>query len=264
MDVVPVDRAPLVESCSLAMFDYQIDPYLGCEHHCLYCYTQNRCPVDWNREVGIDPDFPKKAAAELAPLPPQTVYLGMNTDPYQPVEEEYEHTRAVLELLAARGSSACILTKASLAMRDIDLLRGMSDASIGTSLAFQDDDTVRVFEEKTIPNRERIEMLAQMHEAGITTYALINPVVPLITDVRTLIDRVRPHVETLWLYRLDMESEDDTNWRRTDSILEHHFPEIRDDVKKIVFSPDHEYWRRLRRELAELGAAAEIDLEIHI
>ncbi|MGD2016275.1 MAG: hypothetical protein PVG84_21200 [Desulfobacterales bacterium] len=61
--------------------------------------------------------------SELAGIAPQTIYMGWQTDPYQPCEAEYRQTRQVLELLLEKGFSASILTKSDLILRYMDLLQ---------------------------------------------------------------------------------------------------------------------------------------------
>ncbi|KPK69512.1 hypothetical protein AMJ71_00990 [candidate division TA06 bacterium SM1_40] len=264
MNVIHLERKQILEPCTLQMFNYQIDPYVGCEHRCLYCYTQNQCEVDWEYEVGVDPTLPERLEKELAPLASQTIYVGMNTDPYQPLEERHGQTRAILESLCARGFSACILTKSSLVTRDIDLLRTMPDASAGISIALQADSTRRLFEPHAIPNRDRIEALAELHESGIETYVLITPVMPFLTGVTDLIDEVRAHADTIWIYRLEIRSEEDRNWQKIRGILEQHFPRIMLEFREIVFRVDHRYWQDLRRELEILSQGEDTRLEIHV
>src|SRR5262245_40099465 len=90
-------------------FDRSINPYRGCEHGCSYCYAR---PT--HAYMGLSPGldfetklFAKLNAAELLrnelsdpAYRPQTIALGANTDPYQPIERQYRITRQVLEVLA--------------------------------------------------------------------------------------------------------------------------------------------------------------------
>ncbi len=52
---------------------------------------------------------------------PQTIYMGYQTDPYQPSEAQFHQTRKVLELLLENGFSASIPTKSDLVLRDTDI-----------------------------------------------------------------------------------------------------------------------------------------------
>jgi DNA repair photolyase len=159
----------------------------------------------------------------LFPLNPQTIYSGMNTDPYQPVEEKRRHTRQALGLLVESGFSACILTKSDLVVRDIDLLQNMADCSVGFSIAFPDEEVRRLFEPYAPTNHRRIAALKVLKEAGIETYVLICPVMPYITDLEALIDIVAPVVDTIWVYALRMRSKNDRNWQNLLSMLSKDF-----------------------------------------
>ena len=89
-------------------FDRSINPYRGCEHGCIYCFARpthayhDLSPgVDFESRLFVKPDAAKLLHAalsrpgyEVAPIA-----LGTNTDPYQPIEEHWRITRAVLELL---------------------------------------------------------------------------------------------------------------------------------------------------------------------
>jgi DNA repair photolyase len=264
MRVVQIDRGAVVETCGLDLFNHQVDPYVGCAHHCVYCYTRNDAPLDWENEVGILPGLERRIETELAGIPAQTVYMGMNTDPYQPAEAELIQTRVVLEALRRAGHSVCLLTKSDLVLRDVDLIRLMPGSSVGFSAAFADEGARKALEGNTISLEARIEALAKLREAGIETYALIDPVFPGITDVDALIHRVAPYVAALWIYPLQMVCRDDFNWRATRDVLGRHFPEALADVERAAFDPEDEFWAGLRRDLEKRADGVGARLEIHV
>ncbi len=264
MQVVKLTRDKIIEPCPLEDFNYQLDPYIGCGFKCRYCYTQNSSEGDWENEIGVYPQISGKLAEELSSLPPQTIYIGMNTDPYQPCEKGLEQTRKALESLKELDFSACILTKSDLVTRDIDLLKSMPNASVGTSIAFLDDSMRRLFEMNTIPNKDRIQALAKLKEEGIETYVMISPVMPYITEVKVLIDSVSPYADTIWVYPLEIKSEEDKNWQKTQRVLEGHFPDTFRQLKEVVFSEDHAFWKELSGQLENITKRENIDLRIHI
>jgi DNA repair photolyase len=252
---------PILEPCSIPGFAYQFDPYVGCEHGCLYCYVQS------NEAAGqavVRPDLAERLDYELALLEPQRIYIGWATDPYQPCEAEHRQTRQALEVLERRGFGACVLTKSDLVVRDADLLARMPDSSAGISIVFQDERVRRLFEPHAPPNEARIAALQALKLAGVSTYALICPVMPFLTDVRALIDAVAPHVDTIWFYGLAMERETDRNWLKVRGVLDEHFPELSDRYRHIAFSPTHTYWQELRVTLhgLEAGVAPEMRIEL--
>jgi DNA repair photolyase len=264
MKVHKCSSRQILQPCSLEMFGYQVDPYIGCEHHCHYCYTLNNAEIDPTKEILMHQDIVGQLNQELSKLEPQTIYLGMNTDPYQPSERTYQQTRQVLELLAQQGFSVCILTKSDLIVRDIDLLTSMSGSSAGISIAFQDENARRLFELKAPPNKERIKALKKLKDAGIETYTLITPVMPFISDVELLIEMVVPYADTIWLYGLSMEAEEDRNWQNVQRILDCHFPELTQKYKQIAFSVDHLYWVDLRQKLKKIQKQRQLNLRIEL
>jgi DNA repair photolyase len=262
--VVNTDRERLIQPCPLEYFGYHLDPYVGCEHGCLYCYTQNDADLNWDTEVGIFPDFRRRLARELDALEPQVIYLGLDTDPYQPIEAHYRHTRQALVGLGQRGFSASILTKSDMFTRDLDLLGPMPEAAIGVSVAFNDEATRALFEKSSKPIASRLRALAEAKTAGIETYVLISPVMPHLTAVHSLIDEVKDCADTIWIYRLEVKSPEDRSWRATEAVLKQHFPGILEEFKEIAFASEHGFWRDLRAGLEERAAKEGLNLEIHI
>ena len=101
--VTTCSRRPILEPCGLENFKYQIDPYIGCEHYCYYCYMLNQAETDWTKEILHYKDITSQLNRELEKLSPQKIYLGYYTDPYQPCEADYLQTRKVLKLLLEKG-----------------------------------------------------------------------------------------------------------------------------------------------------------------
>lgn len=264
MKVSLCSRQRILRPCSLEGLTYQLDPYIGCEHHCYYCYALNEAETDWTEEILTYPDITGQLRDELSALEPQTIYMGMNTDPYQPSEEIYHQTRQVLELLAQQGFSACVLTKSDLVTRDIDLLASMPGSSAGISVAFQDDHVRRLFEANAPPNERKIEALKRLKDAGIETYTLICPVMPFITDVESLIEMVEPYADAIWIYALSMEAEGHPNWQNVRAILDRHFPEMAERYRQITFSAHHPYWAELRQQLEEIQLEGGLSLRIEL
>lgn len=254
-----------LQPSSLEGFAYQIDPYVGCEHACCYCYAQNRGGVAWGEEVAVYRGLVEALERQLSAIAPQTIYVGMNTDPYQPVELEERQTRKVLELLARRGFSACVLTKSGMVIRDIDLFRAMPGSSVGFSIAFHEEETRRLFEEAAPSNDERFLALETLKKAGIETYVLVCPVMPPpIADVGPIIDTVAPLADTVWFYRLAANSEADPSWRRLKAVLDEYFPEATEMCRQAALSPDHPYWHELRARLERVKSERGLKMRIEL
>jgi DNA repair photolyase len=241
-----------------------VDPYIGCEHYCYYCYALNQAETDWSKEVLIHKDITSQLESELAGIPPQTIYMGWQTDSYQPCEAEYRQTRQVLELLLEKGFSASILTKSDLILRDTDLLQKMNEASVSFSVAFNDNRTRRLFEANTVDNEKRIEALRQLKEAGVRTGALLCPVIPYITDAIQLIDMLAPCTDVIWIYGLSINDRSDQNWLNMQKILSREFPDFLEQIEQAIFSKEHIYWAQLRDDLVTLKNDRQLNLNIRL
>ena len=250
--------------CGLKDLDYQVDTYVGCEHYCYYCYALAQAETDWSNEILIHNDIVDQLSEEIEKIPSQTIYMGYHTDPYQPCEAEYQQTRKVLELFLHTGFSASILTKSDLVVRDIDILKEMKDAAVSVSVAFNDNQTRRLFEANTIDTEKRIEALHQLKDAGVRTGALLCPVIPYITDAIQLIDMLEPYADVIWIYGLSINDRSGQNWLNIQKILNSQFPDLLVQVESAIFSKEHIYWKQLRKNLMSHKNDRALNLNIHL
>jgi DNA repair photolyase len=264
MKVSTCSYRPILVPCRLKNHDYQIDPYVGCEHACYYCYALNQAETDWSKEVLIYEDIAGQLHGELENVSSQTIYMGYYTDPYQPCEAEYRQTRQVLELLLEKKYSVSILTKSDLVVRDVDILREMDHASVSVSVAFNDNRIRQKFEANTIDTEARVSALQKLREAGIKTSALICPVIPYITDVKPLIDWLAPLTDIIWIYGLSIEKRSDRNWQNLEIIFKEYFHDLMEPIEEIVLSKDHQFWTQLREELEDIQKDRQLVLSIHV
>jgi DNA repair photolyase len=140
----------------------------------------------------------------------------------------------------------------------------MPDSSVGFSIAFHDDELRILFEANAPPNHRKITGLKTLREAGIDTYVLVTPIMPLITDVEACIDMVAPYADTLWFYGLSIDLENDRNWQYLRKILDIHYPDLTEGYRKMAFSSDHPYWVELRSKLEGIQDKTGLDMRIHL
>ncbi len=257
-------KRPILTECRLENFNFQIDPYIGCEHNCYYCYVLPQAETDWTKEILIHEDIVRQLEEELEDITPQVIYMGYYSDPYQQSEEQYLQTRKTLELLQSKGFSVSILTKSDLVLRDIDILKEMKDPFVSVSLAFNDNRTRRLFEANTMDTERRMEALCLLKEAGIKTGALICPVIPYITDPVKIIESVKDYADTIWVYPLNFGDRSGKNFKNIHKILHSEFPSQSDQIEKVVFSKEHSSWNQLRERLFTLKADLILNMHIHV
>jgi DNA repair photolyase len=200
---------------------WSLNPYVGCEFGCTYCYARftHRYVVERARDSGwLTPDefselrgesgvegfehqiFVKDREALLAALGRDLarvgaryrrgdgapVLIGTATDPYQPAERRFGITRAVLERLAqAPPLHVGLITKSPLVTRDLGLLVALGRrhrVTVHLSLISTGRRLIRAFETRSPMPHARLRALRKLVDAGVNAGLLIAPILPGITD----------------------------------------------------------------------------------
>ena len=209
---VPV-RSVLNSPATTGMGFWSLNPYVGCEFGCTYCYAREthrwaveRASAGWagaSDVRGVEPPWlaferrilVKQGVADVLArtlnpkkLAGHSLVIGTATDPYQPAERKFRLTRQVLEqLLAYRGLSIGLITKSPLVTRDRALLVRLAErheVSVNISLVTLDARLARRLEPRSPAPHARIRALGALTGAGIHAGLLIAPIIPGLTDDR--------------------------------------------------------------------------------
>lgn len=186
-------------------FDRSINPYRGCEHGCVYCFARPThshmglsAGLDFETKLFAKPGAAKLLKRELSKpgYKPQTIAMGTNTDPYQPIEKKWRITREILEVLEACNHPVGIVTKSALITRDIDILSRMADrglAKVAISVTTLDRKLSRAMEPRAATPGLRLKAIAQLADAGIPVSVMVAPVIPALTDqeIERILDSAR-------------------------------------------------------------------------
>lgn len=209
-------RSVLNSATATGMGFWSINPYVGCEFGCAYCYARDthryaveraaaqgqlgdtdarefRGTPTWEafeRRILVKTDA---AAVLLRTLQPKrlagcSLVIGTATDPYQPAERRFHLTRQILEtLLAYRGLTVEIITKSPLVARDIDVLRQLTRhhaVRVHISLISVDARLARRLEPRSPTPAARLRALGRLTRGGVSAGLLIAPILPGLTDGR--------------------------------------------------------------------------------
>lgn len=194
--------------------DYVVNPYVGCQHGCSYCYarfmkrfTGHREP--WGQFVDVKANAAELLRAEVRRKKRGTVWVSGVCDPYQPLEARYRLTRECLRILVENDWPVVVQTRSPLILRDVDLLRAARELEAGLTVTTADDAVRRLFEPQAPPIGERLRALEELHRQGIRTYAMIAPMLPGAEGLpealegkvdHVLLDRMNYHYAD-WVYR---------------------------------------------------------------
>ncbi len=196
------------------VFNYVINPYIGCQHGCIYCYARfmkrfTRRKEPWGEFVDVKINCPDLLQRQINEMPPGRVWVSGVCDPYQPLEITYELTKKCLEILIRYNWPITIQTKSPLVLRDVNLFRRSDKIEVGLSVTTADDVVRQLFEPSAPSIKERTEALKELHLAGIKTYAMVAPILPGAEELAAelnekvdyvLVDRMNYHYGD-WVYR---------------------------------------------------------------
>lgn len=175
-------------------FDRSINPYVGCEHGCVYCYARpahsylDLSPgLDFETRIFYKPNAVERLLEEWQKpgYECRPITIGANTDPYQPAERRLRITRGLLEAFAAHGHPVSLITKGSLIRRDLDLLTGLAArglCSVAVSIPTADNALKRVLEPRVPAADARFSVIGELAAAGVPVTLLMAPIIPAVND----------------------------------------------------------------------------------
>ncbi|HET6778289.1 MAG TPA: radical SAM protein [Gemmatimonadales bacterium] len=208
-------RSVLNSPASTHMGFWSINPYVGCEFGCTYCYARDthrwvverqgggaagqmssnnmsKAPLPaweaFEKEILVKSDVAEVLTRTLNPtrLAGSSLVIGTATDPYQPAERRFRLTRRILDVLRSyHGLSIEIITKSPLVARDIDLLQALSrhnEVNVNISLATADPRLARRLELRSPVPAARLRALRRLTVGGIYAGLIVAPIIPGITD----------------------------------------------------------------------------------
>lgn len=173
---------------------YSLNPYQGCEHGCIYCYARNSHQY-WGFSAGLD--FEKKIIVKVnAPAileeqfrsprwDPQPVMLSGNTDCYQPAERKFGITRKILEVFLKYRHPVSIITKNSLILRDLDILKDLQAQGlvhVNISLTSLNEDLRQKLEPRTASSVKRLKTIEALAKVNIPVNVMIAPIIPALNN----------------------------------------------------------------------------------
>jgi DNA repair photolyase len=253
-------------------FDFTINPYRGCTHACTYCfarpthtYLDMNAGRDFETKIVVKVNAPDVLRRELAARrwKGDPIAMGTGTDPYQRVEGRYRLMRGIIQALIDTRNPFSILTKATLILRDVDLLQRAADhaaVSAAFSIGTLDERVWRETEPGTPHPKARIEAIRTLTDAGIPTGVLMAPILPGISDsphqlrevVEAALEAGATHVSPILLHLRPGVREEFMPW------LERHHPDLVERYESLYprayASPDER--RRTGRQVSRIVASA--------
>jgi DNA repair photolyase len=174
-------------------FRWTLNPYRGCEHGCIYCYAR---PGHEYLGLSSGLDFETRSSPSAAPellrkelakksWQGETIMMSGVTDCYQPLEADLKLTRRCLEVMLEFRQSVSIITKSSLILRDLDILKEMARLNLvhaAVSITTLDNRLAGAMEPRAASPRARLDTVRTLARAGVPTFVMAAPIVPGLND----------------------------------------------------------------------------------
>ncbi|MDQ3887445.1 MAG: radical SAM protein, partial [Actinomycetota bacterium] len=160
-----INRVP---GASRMPFEWTINPYRGCSHACRYCFARNTheyldldAGQDFDTKVVVKVNAPELVRIELARprWAGEYIAMGTNVDCYQRAEGRYQLMPGILAALRDARNPFSVLTKGTLVLRDLDVLREaaeVTDVAVNLSIGAVDAVVWRDVEPGTPSPRARL------------------------------------------------------------------------------------------------------------
>lgn len=191
-----------VPAAARVPFSWTVNPYRGCSHGCVYCFARRThtyldldTGADFDSQIVVKVNVAEVLTRELnrPSWSHQPVALGTNTDPYQRAEGRYRLMPGIIGALTTSGTPFSILTKGTTARRDLPLLVEAARSvpvGLAVSIALVDEEVHATLEPGTPTPRARLGLVRAITDAGLPCQVLVAPVLPMITDSDSDLDRI--------------------------------------------------------------------------
>jgi DNA repair photolyase len=218
---------------------YNMNLYRGCQHQCIYCDSRSECyQIEDFSDVLVNTNAIELLRDELARKRVKgTIGTGSMNDPYMPHEAKRQLTRQALQAIAEFRFPVHIITKSDLVLRDLDLLRAISEvyAAVSITITTADDVLGKKIEPGAPRVSDRFKAIRMLAENGILTGVTLMPVLPFLEDnlenIRQIVTRANEAGASYIIASFGMSLRDrqrDYYYRKLDVL----FPGVRREYEK--------------------------------
>jgi len=230
-----------IGKCGFPGGGFCINPYVGCGHSCVYCYSRFMKRFTGHTEkwgtfadARINIGEVLKKQLQSSRFKGEQIYIGTVTDPYQPIEEKYGLTRGILRVLLNYENPVSILTKSDMVLRDLDLLKQFKEIDVNFTITTLDEKWKTLVEPNSPTVGQRLQAARRLVSEGVPVVAMMGPYWPVFTDAAALFGEFKKagvsHVFTESFNTVG------GNWTGVGKVLRKHYPQFLSEIQKTLFN----------------------------
>ncbi|TET80320.1 MAG: radical SAM protein [Candidatus Heimdallarchaeota archaeon] len=294
MIIEEYDAKSLVRTARTSLFSWAevyLNPYQGCEHDCVYCdgkaesyymhddfgqrirvkknapellelyfKKQGFFPVNREKTSTLIDYFPNlRESADSSKKKKFVLFIGGGVcDVYQPAEKEVKMTRKLLQIAYDYKIPVFFLTKNTLILRDLDLLKKINEESYACAsftITLTDEKKQKIFEPNASTSQERFEAVEKLRDEGIHSGIYFYPTLPFIGDTEenmNSIYKTGKGVGAEFIYCWGLTLKPGRNKNQFMKALQDHFSEYYQKYKELYGNED-KYGNLDSKKFEELG-----------
>lgn len=211
---------------------FTVNCYRGCIHACTYCFARQYheyigygAGTDFETKIVVKTNAPEILRNELKRTRQKIKHLDFSfaTDPYLPLEANYELTRKCLQVCKEFRVPVSIITKSPLITRDLDILTELN-CTVFFSIPFLTTEKSKPFEIYTPIPDVRFRAMKTLTDAGVKCGIGIAPIILGYneSDIPKLLEKARENGATKAFINLIHFD--------TDSILEYFTKKLHEKI----------------------------------
>ncbi len=181
----------ILNPTSIGLGEYVINPFMGCEYSCLYCYVRSNKVIskrqgEWGKYVDIRINAPLLLEKEIISKKPKCVLLGSTTDCFQPVENKYKITGRILEILNKHMIYYNILTRSPNIAEYMDLFKQGFCKKIYFTINNITPELKNKLELKSPGFELRFKAINKMLDENICVVPYFSPILPWLSNFKDI------------------------------------------------------------------------------
>ena len=216
--VTIASKAKIITPTGFKNYDVCLNPYVGCEFGCSYCYVRFfvkdkqkdwgefvrvrdfvekrlpeeirkgavQIPIGRVKQANADGEMESKKIYKSLPIADARLVIGTMTDPYQPQEKHHRITRKTLQILLRsdlpRFKKVGIFTRSPLVLQDIELIKQLPKCRVHFTITPYPDAVTRIIEPYSPVVASRWKVIKKLKDAGIRVHVNVAPVMPTISE----------------------------------------------------------------------------------
>lgn len=257
----------ILNPTSIDLGEYVINPFMGCEYSCLYCYVRSNKVTSkrlgkWGEYVDIRINAPLLLEKELISKKPKCVLLGSTTDCFQPVENKYKITARILEILNKHRVYYNILTRSPDIAEYMDLLKQGFCKKIYFTINNIAPELKNKLEPKSPGFESRFKAINKMLDENISVVPYFSPILPWLSDFKGIFTLFQKSDS------VEFESLNMNLVNITDIISEitSFYPDLKPRYEKLLHDKTFydSFWASVKKDIIREAISAKKNYNMHI